>query len=198
VAASPFLFPNGTLMPPDQLTAEVEEAERFLELLDSGATEWVFQTFDDSDEERAQLTRTLHGSLDECWAKLEQLNAAGAGVYVTINEIEPGKPRRTKYTRRVRALFIDLDDPAQFDDVRSKILKCGLPPSIVTQTSPGKFHIYWLVNDCPLELFKAAQQRLIELFGTDRNVCDLPRVMRLPGFIHRKEMPFRSKLADLA
>jgi hypothetical protein len=198
MAALPLKFPNSPMMLREQLTPDVEEARRFLELLDSGATEWVFQTFDDSDEKRAWLTRTFYGSLHERWTELEQLNAAGAGVFVTINEIEPGKPRRAEFARRVRALFIDLDEPARFTDVWSNILQYGQLPSIVTQTSPGKFQIYWLVNNCPLELFKAAQQQLAALFGTDRAVCDLPRVLRLPGFVHRKATPFRSKLVDLA
>jgi hypothetical protein len=179
------------------LIPDMEEAQHFLELLDSSATVWVFQTFDDSDEKRPSLTRAPSGSLAQLWAELVALNALGAGVFVTINEIEPGKPRRAEFARRVRALFIDLDDPARFGDVRSKILQYGPLPSIVTQTSRGKFHIYWLVNGCPLENFKAAQRRLIELFGTDPNVCDLPRVMRLPGFIHRKGPPFLSRIVTL-
>jgi hypothetical protein len=179
------------------LMPDMEEAQHFLELLDSSATDWVFQTFDDSDDKRPSLTRTIYGSLRERGAMLESLNALGAGVFVTINEIEPGKPRRAEFARRVRALFIDLDDPARFGDVRSKILQYGQLPSIVTETSLGKFHFYWLVNDCPIELFKPAQQQLIGLFGTDASVCDLPRVMRLPGFIHRKGPPFLSRIVTL-
>lgn len=42
------------------------------------------------------------------------------------------------------------------------------------------------MNDAPLEAFKGAQKAMIEAWGTDKGVNDLPRVMRLPGFPHQK------------
>jgi hypothetical protein len=55
------------------------------------------------------------------------------------------------------------------------------------QSSPGKFHIYFCVNDAPLSGFKETQKKLATLFGSDESVCDLPRVTRLPGFPHQKD-----------
>jgi RepB DNA-primase from phage plasmid len=47
--------------------------------------------------------------------------------------------------------------------------------------------VYWLVKDAPLDQFKETQTRLAKLVGGDPNVCDLSRVMRLPGFLHQKQ-----------
>ena len=43
------------------------------------------------------------------------------------------------------------------------------------------------VRDIPLAEYKAIQQRLAKLVNSDPAVCDLPRVMRLPGFLHMKD-----------
>jgi hypothetical protein len=48
------------------------------------------------------------------------------------------------------------------------------------------------------ENFKRTQQRLAQLFESDPSVCDLPRVMRLPGFPHQKDPnnPFVTQIDD--
>ena len=43
--------------------------------------------------------------------------------------------------------------------------------------------------------FKPKMKAIAAKFGTDRKVCDPSRVMRLPGFLHRKDQPF---LVDFA
>jgi hypothetical protein len=58
---------------------------------------------------------------------------------------------------------------------------------MIVQTSEGKWHIYWCVDDAPLSGFAETQKKLSALFGSDPSVCDLPRVMRLPGFPHQKD-----------
>src|SRR3546814_2261987 len=69
-----------------------------------------------------------------------------------------------------------------------------IPPAIVCESSPGKHHAYWPVADMPLGDFKRAQQSLAALYGGDPAVCDLPRIMRLPGYTHAKGEPFASRL----
>jgi hypothetical protein len=68
---------------------------------------------------------------------------------------------------------------------------------LVTQTSLGRYHGYWFVADATLEQFKPTQQRLAKLMEGDPSVCDLPRVMRLPGFPNQKD-PARPFLTTIA
>src|SRR5262249_3325408 len=65
------------------------------------------------------------------------------------------------------------------------------------ETSPGRYHGYWLVAGARLENFKSIQQRLAKLMAGDLSVCDLPRVLRLAGFPHQKNptQPFLVKVA---
>ena len=159
---------------------DFEEAQKFLNLLDNNATFWTFQTFDDdADRKSKELARVLHGALSDHFDTLTQLQESGAGVFVTINETD-GKGRSKENIIRVRAHYVDLDG-ADLKPVRD-----WLEPDIICETSPRRWHAYWLVRDTPLEEFSAVQQRLIRAFDAD-NVHDLPRVMRLPGFFHQKK-----------
>jgi DNA primase RepB-like protein len=168
------------------------EARRFLTKLDPDATSFTFQTFDDNAKRKDKtLARILHGTLNQHWKKLCDLNRGGAGVYVTVNETD-GKGRTKENITRARSLFVDLDG-APLEPVMQSTPK----PHIVVESSPGKFHPYWLVNDCKLEQFEGLQKVLAARFDGDPAVCDLPRVLRLPGFYHRKGEPYRSRIVSL-
>jgi putative DNA primase/helicase len=166
------------------------DAEKFLTALDPAASTFTFQTFDDDEDRKdGALIRVFHGSLDRHWRTLCRLNERGAGIFVTVNETD-GKARKAKNITRVRAPHVDLDGaplPTKFH----------AEPHIIIESSPGRWHVYWLVADLPLDEFTPLQKRLIALYGSDTSVHDLPRVMRLPGFIHRKAEPFLSRLIEV-
>ncbi|MDM7255195.1 MAG: phage/plasmid primase, P4 family, partial [Paracoccus sp. (in: a-proteobacteria)] len=172
------------------LQIDLEEAGRFLEQLDQDAAGWTFQTFDDnSDRKDKRLVRTLHGTLADHAETLIHLQEQGAGVFVTVNRTDL-KGRKTANIQEVRAAFVDLDG-APVEPVRA-----WEEPHILVETSPGKWHGYWLIDGLPLAEFSDVQKVLIEAFGADRSVNDLPRVMRLPGFWHLKSEPFKTRLID--
>lgn len=163
------------------LTPDFSEARRFLAILapDGNA---VFQTFDDDeDRKEAKLAWTTRA-----FDKLQGMNARRAGVFVTINEIE-GDRRKAEYVKRTRCLFADFDG-VDLPEVWPK------EPSIIVNTSPGKWHAYWIAPDFPREEFADAQRAIAAYFGTDPKICDLPRVMRLPGFYHQKGEAFQVRI----
>ena len=58
------------------------------------------------------------------------------------------------------------------------------------RTSPGRYQAFWRVAGAvPLEDFTPTQERLADFYGGDRAVKDLPHVVRVPGFFHRKREP---------
>jgi hypothetical protein len=163
-------------------TIKREDAHRFLLALDDETNQFTFQLFDDCvDRKDKSLARVLHGTLDEHYPTLVDYSRRGAGVFVTINETNL-RGRTTTDIIRVRANFADLDGAPLTNLKRLKLV-----PHIIVATSPSKFHVYWLVKDAPLDQFKETQSRLAKLVGGDPNVCDLSRVMRLPGFLHQKQ-----------
>ena len=46
----------------------------------------------------------------------------------------------------------------------------------------------------PLDRFKSFQRELAHTLGGDPSVCNLSRVMRVPGFLHQKSEPFLSRV----
>ncbi|GAB3094920.1 primase alpha helix C-terminal domain-containing protein [Lysobacter terrae] len=162
-------------------------AARFLTAL-TGDCIHTFQTFDDTGKSRRGMNRVLHGSLASQAQRLATLNDKGAGVFVMVNRGD-GNGRKAINVTACRALFVDLDGaPIE------PLLSCQLPPRIVAESSPGKWHAYWPVSDMPLDQFTPAQKTLAALFAGDPKVNDRSRVMRLPGFLHRKGEPFQTRL----
>lgn len=169
------------------MSIDTATAARFLAAL-TGDPVHTFQTFAEADKVKRGQGRILHGSLESRSRLLTSLNEQGAGVFVMVNRGD-GNGRKSANVTAARALFVDLDGaPVE------PVLNCQLPPRIVVESSPGKWHCYWPVVDLPLERFTDAQKALAHLFAGDPKVCDRARVMRLPGFLHRKGEPFQTKL----
>ncbi len=167
------------------MTADITQAQRFITLI-TGDGDATFQTFDDSG--KRQLAHILQGTLTQHESRLQALNAQGAGIFLTINE-STGKGRCNANIARVRALFLDTDGapyPAHLP----------LEPHIIVQSSPGRWHLYFLVDGVALEDFGVIQAALADLYGTDPTITDLCRVMRLPGFYHRKGHPVQVELLE--
>lgn len=166
------------------------DAERLLELLAPGEPV-TFQTFAEAKPHRRRLSKILHGTLAEHAATLTRLNMQGAAVCFVPNATD-GEGRKADNLQRVRALFVDLDG-APLEPVKA----APLAPHCIVETSPSRWHAYWCIADCPLNQFTPLQKALAARFNADPKVCDLPRVMRLPGFDHWKHGRYRSRVVSL-
>ena len=169
------------------LIPDLHQAQAFLDALDPCA-DFTFQTFPEGDIKGHMPPTILHGTLVQQAFRLADLNNAGHGIFVMINQGD-GNGRAAHNVVRVRALFVDSDNgPIE------PLLTAAITPDIAVESSPGKGHGYFVVNDCPLSKFKERQHALAARFSGDKSVCDLPRVMRLPGFFHLKTTPFQTRL----
>lgn len=163
-------------------------ALQFLRRLDPEHSEFTFQTFDDTSRKRNSLARVMHGALDSVAPELRRLQDDRAGAFVTVN-VTDGNGRQEQNIVAVRAVFVDLDGAPL-----GPVVSSGLDPHIVVESSAGRYHAYWLVDDCPLDQFEVVQRALATRFGGDTSVHDLPRVMRLPGYTHYKGDPQVTKI----
>lgn len=180
----------------ENLSQDRQQAERFLKLLDSQAESFSFRTFDDSESDRKTLTKNLYGSLSKCWKRLCQLNDNGAGIFVVINETKPNGRSDADVTR-VRAVYPDFDTQCSSNVRLAKIeAEMGFKPSIYVESSPKKHHAYFTTDGLELSEFRPMQGALISLFESDPSVKNESRVMRLPGFFHRKGDPFLTRIID--
>jgi archaellum biogenesis ATPase FlaH len=165
---------------PTQLQPDLELALYFVrDLTGSEDSILTFQIIPEADGATAPPA-ILHGTLREVCDRLAAANRAGAGVFFAINELD-GRGRRTENAVALRALVAD-DDEGGVD-----LFALSPEPSLVVATSPGKQHVYWLLKPGePLAAFSPAQRAIAAKLGTDPSIHDLPRVLRLPGFLHQK------------
>ncbi|MES2280096.1 MAG: DNA-primase RepB domain-containing protein [Pseudomonadota bacterium] len=172
-------------------TPDLAAAQVFLDLLGPGE-KFTFMAIPEGVQKGRGGPTELHGTLSQHAARLTQLNNAGQGVFVMVNEGDL-KGRKATNVLRVRALFVDLDGAPI-----APLLESAAPPHILVESSPDKWHSYWRMADCPLGKFKERQHALADRFSGDKSVCDLPRVMILPGFWHLKTaVPFQTRLVTV-
>ena len=117
-----------------------QEAAQFLDLI--AEDEMItFQTFDDvKNRKDPKLIRVLHGTLEQHLSTLIDLNKQGAGIFFTVNTTDL-QGREAKNVIKIRALFVDLDGvPLE------PVLSAPLSPHIIVETSPKRFHAYWIVD----------------------------------------------------
>lgn len=174
----------------ETLPVDLAQARRFLESLgSSAASRETWQVIPERPGASALAARVLIGSFDELAPKLVEANQSGAGIFLTINATD-GRGRLSSNVVALRALFVDCDGPPR--------RPWALPPSIVVRTARG-LHAYWLLAPGEsLERFRGAQEALAAFYGSDPKVKDLPRVMRVPGFLHLKGVPVLVRLEEAA
>lgn len=165
-----------------------EQTLAYVQILTGYCDESVtWQIFDDGPDKDFRKARVLHGTVADVAHELQTANADGCGVFCTVNETD-GKGRKRDNIKKVRALFVDCDTerPASWHVL----------PSMIVESAAGP-HAYWCVADCELEQFAGLQKRLAAFYKSDPKVCDLPRVMRVPGFWHCKREPVQVYLEGL-
>lgn len=172
---------------------DIEEALRFLKVFGEDESLDVFKTIEEpKPAEGSARVKQYIGTLCEHQDALLGDNLNGSGVFFTVNKTD-GKGRKEENVVKVRSLFVDLDgSPLE------PVLQGPLHPHMVIESSPGRYHAYWLVKDCPLDQFKKMQKYLAQRFSGDLVVCDLPRLMRLPGFFHRKKDLFKTRIIEIS
>jgi hypothetical protein len=169
--------------------ADISLAVKFLRLLDAEAAKtgcFTYQTFHDTEakEKDPSLAHIIPGPAR---SQLLELHERGAGIYVTVNETADKAIRRDANIIRIRAVWREAD--------AADLPELPIEPSLIVETSPGHFHEYFLVaDDWPADEqgradFKAVMERMVKAYGSDPGAKDLPRVLRVPGFWHRKHEP---------
>jgi hypothetical protein len=153
-----------------------EAAARYVELLTGNADAVMcFRLIHDVDKTRTALNHT--STLARALAPFIERQRDDFGVFAVVNE----GGSKAEAIKRVRAVFIDGDDIPIPD-------AWHVPPCFIVQRDATHWHAYWPVDEAfPLDAFTSTQKRLAVRYGSDDAVTDLPRVMRVPGFLHLKD-----------
>jgi hypothetical protein len=137
------------------------------------------------------LAAELHLYVEE----LLRDNERGENIYVGAN---PRSRRGAKGDINVplaRCLFVDFDNTSVSEAIE-RCLAAKLPtPTLIIDSGHGA-HVYWRLENPVSDMgaFRSHLLHMIKLLGTDSNVQNPERVMRLPGFINRKREPVPCKI----
>lgn len=111
----------------------------------------------------------------------------GRGLFFCVGTLKPGSKRLKENVSEIAFLhadidFKDIDSPPA--DVERKLGTLRLPPSIIVKSGNG-LHAYWLLKEAlgceDQERIEAALKLLADTVGGDVSVCEIARLMRLPG-----------------
>jgi hypothetical protein len=176
-----------------------EEASEFLRVVYPTESLLTFQTFRNS-QNCSLRPEILHGTIDQHWSYLEQVNAEGAGVYTMVN-VGDGTWRSNSNVTAITSIFLDLDGSPL-----NPVLKSPIRPHAIIQTSPERFQVRWKISPIPVtesnrnsccELFRRVQRGVADTFGGDKFVSGLSGVARIPGFKNMKKEPFPVRIYEL-
>lgn len=164
---------------------DLHQAAKFLEMLDPEAHTFSFQTIPEA-AGAVGSPQFIHGDFASCGSLLAKLNASGHGIFVTTQRMDGGG-RKASNLEAIRACWADIDARSGGVLRRPRLL----PPNVVVETSPGSFHCWWMLADCPpLEQWRGVQRQIVREMRSDPSgQCDVAKVLRVPGFMHQKGEP---------
>ena len=189
------MAPKSNVIPLNtELRPDLNEAERFLKLLDPNAEWFAFQFYwdpkDGSKPTKRERPKSLlvQNPLKLAAPTLAEYNRKRWGVAVTINPTD-GVGRKLENVLYIRAIKADFDDNPPPDN-------WPIEPSIVVSTTPGRYHCYWLVKGTKMkqETAKGIEDYLVREYDADEKCAEMARAMRLPGFYHMRGEPTMVKI----
>jgi P4 family phage/plasmid primase-like protien len=191
----------------DEPTYDINEARRFLRMLDPHASEFCFALFKKTKEKDSQKP-PIYGRLEDLESNFAMNQQRGFNVTVVTSETH-GASMHLKDITRIRAAFIDFDAKLIGHEVDYKIGKRTVkplditrltdgrhPPHMIIESSPGCYHAYWALQadafeesdiDAVGEAYAELQRSLAYFFGGDPSTTGLNKCMRVPGYWRFKE-----------
>lgn len=130
----------------------------------------------------------IHETFEESKSKLIKANEERRGIFFCVNELDRSLDSSKKRTKKmfVRARAIWVEDDNVSDSPRTD---WPLKPNIIVNSSPGKYHYYWLTSTRNASAWENVMKRMVQDYKCDNQAKDLVRVLRLPGFFHHKKEP---------
>lgn len=149
----------------------------------------TWQTFKD-DADADTYPRIVHGDWATMYDEMRRENEAGAGIYYTVNETD-GEGRSKDHITEVRAFYTDIDgvqsDQAKRGTIR-RLLEHPCAPSCIIVTRNGVHALWYAVpgTEPDPERYRHTEEGIVAYWGGDPSAKDIARVLRAPGFYHRK------------
>lgn len=150
-------------------------------LTGSDASVVTFQAFYDPKDgtKRPDLAKVWHSTLDLSVDYINWAQSQNCGIYVCINGTD-GKGREIYNINDLRVMFAD------FDGITEP--RWVVEPHLVQRRDETHGHAFWLIEagDITHDEWSRLQKQMAMFYGTDEQVIDPCRVVRLPGTAHLK------------
>jgi P4 family phage/plasmid primase-like protien len=127
---------------------------------------------------------------------MRRWDRAARALYFCVATLQPDAKRRAKETiAEIVLLHADIDFKSvdlRPDEIKRKLGELRLLPTIMVGSGHG-LHAYWLLQEAILatpeaiEQVEAVLRLLCDHVGGDRQVCEVSRLMRLPGSHNSKD-----------
>ncbi|RUW55648.1 hypothetical protein EOA32_01105 [Mesorhizobium sp. M1A.F.Ca.ET.072.01.1.1] len=138
------------------------------------------------DVDKGVPAHSYDGTLPQLWQSLLDYQSRGYGVFININELD-GNGRELANVQRIRTHVVDFDNLSALQNFE-RAATWYPAPSFAVQTSPNKFHAYWISTPYrDNDRYTLIQRKLRQLFDGDKSVIDPTRVLRLAGTLHLKK-----------
>lgn len=109
--------------------------------------------------------------------------AGKATLHITLNDTDH-RGRRSENIKAARVLCMDID--RKIDNQELVTLYKELKPTMVVESSPGKYHFYWRLDpSVTLDQWRVAQLGLAWKFGADLDLSVVSKMIRVPGLARR-------------
>lgn len=174
---------------PDSQPINADEIRKYLNFLDDSNQIGTFTFVAMDAESRTVVDKALanyKGDVDSGVKMIEGLWGTHGGanrratLHVLINRSKAG--RKKDDIEAARVLLLDLDTPRTELELGAICREVG--PHMVVQSSPGKYHLYWKINDAAdLDVWETVQVALAGKFGGDFNLANRAHVIRVPGVL---------------
>lgn len=173
----------------------IDIVRNFLATLDSSTDEkFAIETYSDLPKD----TKSDPDSLKRRWKNLsaddviklipdlKDLNQKGAAIYIAVNEFDGFRAKNN--LSHLRCVHADMDYAT---DEQLATLKECCSPTLIVESSLGRFHFYWMLESRLEPRFMAEVEsinRELLKFGADKAATDCSRLLRIPGFLNKKRV----------
>jgi len=136
------------------------------------------------------------------------LNKKGYDSFFTVNGFEGDKATKDNCTN-LNSFFIDIDKKLTTEEIEK--IKNILEPSFIVETFHG-FHFYWLMDEVIykdeifgeeswediMAMWERIEQNIVSTIAdADKNVKDIPRILRVPDTIYWKKTKGEFKIKGI-
>jgi P4 family phage/plasmid primase-like protien len=163
-----------------------EDIELFFKFLDPDASYFTVCLLDFASKHQLKGYGTMFETVPVILSTLEVLSEVSPTLHVTLNAMD-AKGRRKEGVLNTRVLCVDIDEPIHADKVASiweefspHLAVCSSLSSLLPEAG-GKYHLYWKIENVPIEAWQHYQLALAQYFNGDKTLDTTTKTIRVPG-----------------